>query len=132
MDHEPLNQDITREDKEFSMCTVDWNHIATQVNDELHADKDEPYIGDGDVRRVLELLGVTLRSCNGPELMGIFQRLDIDLQALLTEEGTSISELLAHEHADFRVLTEPITDELPTWSIKCRKCGVGRRVVRTD
>jgi hypothetical protein len=134
MDREPINSDITREDRRFAQYAGDASHLAEQVHDGLHNGdlEDEAFEQLAvDIDRALCLVGVTLRSCDGAELLSIFGQLDIDLQSLLSAEGTSISELMAHDHSNFEVVTEPVTDELPTWTARCRKCGDTRRIVRT-
>jgi hypothetical protein len=128
MDKEPINSDRTREDARFSDFIAIWDHIAEQVNDGLHDGEDA--VEAQDVNLVLELIGVTIRSMEGAELLALFSQLDIDLQALLVNESDSISMLMAHDHHDFTVVTSPVTDELPTWTCKCRRCGEERRVVR--
>jgi hypothetical protein len=128
MDKRPLNSDRTREDKRFAEAIARYDHLAEQINDGLH-DGDEE-CEPADLQRALELVGITLRSCDGSELLGIFGQLDIDLQQLLSAEGTSISELFDHEHSELRLMTEPVTEDLPVWSVKCRRCGAGRKVVR--
>lgn len=130
MDKEPINSQVETPDIRFADIIADWSHIAEQVNDQLH--EGENHVNAADIRQTLGLIGVTLRTCTGPELLAIFSMLDIDLQALLVEETDSIEELFNHEHGLFERITDPVHDEMPTWKVRCRKCGTKRRVVVVD
>ena len=122
MDREPLYDEITSEDTEFANQTAHWDHIANQVGRMTG----EPMQAI-QVRAVLSLLGVSLRSASKREIRDLLGILGIRLSS---SGGGNVEQLMAHDHGDFVRVTEEVPDELQSWKTRCNDCGEERRILR--